>query len=422
MKLAHLTAGTGGWWCGACLRDESTVRALRQAGHHTSFIPLYLPLRLEALTPDAPVFFGGLNVWLQQQLPMLRHLPLWADRPLDATPVLRMVGRAAAHTTPASTGPLTVSMLRAHQGTQPREVARLVAHLAADPPDAILLSNSLLAGVGLALREQLGVPVVGTFQSEADFLDALPPADATEAWQVLAKVAPRLDGWVATSPFVAARMSSRLGLPGVNIRSLPPAIDANSFQQATPANSARIAHVARLTPDKGLDRLIGAVARLRDEGITAHIHAGGALAPGAQAWLRELRAQVDALSLHDQVQITPDLSAEAKRALLASAGLFCVPSRKAESVGWYHIEAMAAGLPLVAPRSGNTPGLLPPDAARLFTADSDDALVDALRALVTDPPRRAQMGCAAHQHAASHFQLTAILPQLESVLRRATAA
>ena len=40
-------------------------------------------------------------------------------------------------------------------------------------PDVLILSTILLAGVGRAVREELGIPVIGFFQGEDGFLDSL---------------------------------------------------------------------------------------------------------------------------------------------------------------------------------------------------------------------------------------------------------
>jgi hypothetical protein len=56
-------------FCGGCFRDNALVAALRQLGHSTLMVPLYLPLTLDE--PDqsqaTPIFFGGINVYLEQK-------------------------------------------------------------------------------------------------------------------------------------------------------------------------------------------------------------------------------------------------------------------------------------------------------------------------------------------------------------------
>jgi len=52
-------------------------------------VPLYLPLAADKTEPlsNAPIFFGGINVYLQQKLALFRKTPRWIDRWFDARPL-----------------------------------------------------------------------------------------------------------------------------------------------------------------------------------------------------------------------------------------------------------------------------------------------------------------------------------------------
>ena len=70
MKVVQLVPGTGGtFYCQNCVRDAGLVRSLRAQGHDVTMVPLYLPLLIDAdgLRDGVPVFFGGINVYLQQK-------------------------------------------------------------------------------------------------------------------------------------------------------------------------------------------------------------------------------------------------------------------------------------------------------------------------------------------------------------------
>ncbi len=79
MKITILTAGTGSYYCGACMRDNSLARELIAMGHEAHLVPMYLPLQLdeERIDESTPVFFGGINVYLQQKYRLFRKLPRW---------------------------------------------------------------------------------------------------------------------------------------------------------------------------------------------------------------------------------------------------------------------------------------------------------------------------------------------------------
>ena len=50
MKIVFLTAGTGSYYCGACMRDNALARELHRAGHDVTLAPMYLPLTLDETT------------------------------------------------------------------------------------------------------------------------------------------------------------------------------------------------------------------------------------------------------------------------------------------------------------------------------------------------------------------------------------
>ena len=67
------------------------VRALKQVGQDVTAVPVYLPQILESLdaTREAPIFFGGINSYLQQNYRLFRKTPRWVDRVLDTNMFLK---------------------------------------------------------------------------------------------------------------------------------------------------------------------------------------------------------------------------------------------------------------------------------------------------------------------------------------------
>src|SRR5919199_2955225 len=130
MRFAYITAGAAGMYCGSCLHDNTLVAALSRLGHDALLIPTYTPIRTDEPDVSQPrVFFGGINVYLQQKLALFRHTPWFLDRLLDAPRLLRWVSRFAVKTQAADLGELTVSVLEGEHGHQAKEVDKLVAWL-----------------------------------------------------------------------------------------------------------------------------------------------------------------------------------------------------------------------------------------------------------------------------------------------------
>src|SRR5438876_11400028 len=113
MRIAYITAGAAGMFCGSCLHDNTLVSALRKEGHAALLITTYTPIRTDEEDVSLKrVFFGGINVYLQQKLALFRHTPWSLDRILDARGLLRWVSRFAVKTQAEQLGGLTVSILK----------------------------------------------------------------------------------------------------------------------------------------------------------------------------------------------------------------------------------------------------------------------------------------------------------------------
>src|ERR1043166_6119485 len=142
-------------YCGNCFRDNALVAALRKLGHQVTMVPLYLPLTLDEEDQSAgtPIFFSGINVYLEQKSPLFQSAPNWFHKLMASRPLLKWAGARAAKTRPQDVGELTLSMLRGEEGNQARELDELIAWLKTQPrPDAVLLSNALLIGLARKLK------------------------------------------------------------------------------------------------------------------------------------------------------------------------------------------------------------------------------------------------------------------------------
>ena len=82
MKIEQITPGAGGMICGNCLRDNILAKALVARGWEVGMTPIYLPLTLEDSPSSARsvVQLGGLNIYLDQILPVYRRAPEWLRR------------------------------------------------------------------------------------------------------------------------------------------------------------------------------------------------------------------------------------------------------------------------------------------------------------------------------------------------------
>src|SRR5258706_406912 len=106
MNIIQITPGAGAMYCGNCFRDNALVAELRQLGHDVTMIPLYLPLTLDEEDQSAgtPIFFSGINVYLEQKSALFRKAPGWLRRVFTSRKMLEWAGKRAAKTRAADVG------------------------------------------------------------------------------------------------------------------------------------------------------------------------------------------------------------------------------------------------------------------------------------------------------------------------------
>jgi glycosyltransferase involved in cell wall biosynthesis len=424
MRIIQLTPGTGGFFCGSCLRDQALVRALRRRGHDAIIVPMYLPHVLESAepAPAAPLFFGGVNVYLQQKSALFRNAPRWLDRLLDSAAVLRFAARRAGMTRPDDDlGELTLSMLQGEQGHQTRELDKLLDWLVSQPrPDVVALSNVMLVGLARRIRQALHVPVVCTLQGEESFLDAM-PGYRDRLWQTLAERCAEVDAFIAVSQWYGDAMQRRLSLPAGRVHVVHNGIDVSPFASLSPQPRGRtIGYLARMHPDKGLHTLIDAFVLLRGRGgfDDVALHIGGAMTARDEPVVRQQRDKLAAAGLDQAVQWHPNLDLAGKTRLLSSLSLFSVPATYGESFGLYVIEAWACGVPVVQPRHGGFTELLGASGGGILVAPDDPgALADAWAALLNDPTRAAELGRRGREAVLSRFTVEHMAAGVEATFR-----
>lgn len=414
MKITILTAGTGSYYCGACMRDNALVKALRVLGHDAHLVPMYLPLQLdeERSDPLTPVFFGGINVYLKQKYRLFRLLPRWVDRFFNGRGLLRAVAKRSHLTSASEQGEMTFQMLRLEESNLGKEVDKLVQWLEQDgKPDVVLLSNALLAGLIGELKSRLGCPVVCTFQGEDSFLDGLPEPWKSKSWEEMGKRLQRADLVVSPSRFYSEMMEERIG---VKSDVIPNGIDLSGY--ATGNGDVKIGYLARMCHSKGLGQLVDAFIRLKHG--TARLAIAGTMGGGDDVYVAGLKEKLDKAGLSDRVEWFPDLDRDAKAGFLAGLAVFAVPVIYPEAFGLYLIEAMACGVPVVMPDASAFPEIVSAAGCGVLVKPGcADALARGLRE-VLDHPDRKRMGKKGRIAVEERYHVGVMAAQFEEIFRK----
>src|SRR4030042_2436548 len=127
MKIIQITPSAGDSFSFEnCLRDAALAKAITKLGHEGLTIPLYLPLPGEqsGSAGISPIFFGGLNFYLQQKSGFFRRTPRWLDRLFDSPGLLKWIGHMSGMTSERDLGETTISMLWGEPGRQIKELDR----------------------------------------------------------------------------------------------------------------------------------------------------------------------------------------------------------------------------------------------------------------------------------------------------------
>lgn len=340
----------------------------------------------------------------------------------DAVPVTEITGTDGSLKLHPARTPLAVTeILRA---------ALQVRRAAGRARVAVLHANSIRAGLVAVLARRLGAPPVLTHVR-----DVLPPGRASAL--ALAAVRRGSSVVVANSAFTAARVgpmpagaSVRVAHNPVDLRRFDPARGGGEAVRAELGLSADafvLGIVAQLTPWKGQDVAVEALARLRERGVEATLLLVGEAKFVARAtrfdnvaYLRSLEALAARRGVGAHVRFLGQRDDVPE--VMSALTVLLMPSWE-EPFGRSAAEAMAMGVPVLATAAGGPSEILG-DAGILLAPRDAAAWTDALADVLGDPDRREAMGRQgrararvafdARRHASEMVELYASLAEARS--------
>ena len=163
----------------------------------------------------------------------------------------------------------------------------------------------------------------------------------------------------------------------------------------SPANPLRLLCIGRLVPKKGISDLIDAVHLLNASGIPVILQVAG----GGE--LRDvLTSQARDLGIESLIELRGSIDSDEIQQLLRWADIYVQPSVELKNgdrdgIPNSLLEAMAAGLPIVATAVAGIPEVVGPDTGILVTPGDGGALAVAIRQLINDPKSARRLGDSA---------------------------
>lgn len=269
-----------------------------------------------------------------------------------------------------------------------RPSRRLAAALVAHRPDVVHLASPFVLGVrGMAAAARLGIPAVAVYQTDlAGYARTYMGAGEAAAWRRIRSVHGAADRTLAPSSAAQSDLEEH-GVP--RVRLWPRGVDTARFRpqhrdealrrELAPNGELIVGYVGRLAPEKHVDLLSGVCGLA---GVRVVVVGDGP----SQPHLTE--------ALPGAVFLGRRTGGELAR-IFASLDLF-VHTGPFETFCQTVQEAMASGVPVVAPAAGGPLDLVDHGRTGLLVPPRDAAAVqEAVRALAADPARRAAYGATA---------------------------
>ncbi|MDA8745884.1 glycosyltransferase family 4 protein [Rubripirellula amarantea] len=410
MRIAYIAAGAAGMYCGSCLHDNTLARALMDLGEDVLLVPTYTPIRTDEVdVSQSRVFYGGINVYLQQKVPLFRHTPRWLDWLLDHPRLLNWATRGGPSIDPAKLGDMTVSMLRGEEGHQRKELDKLVDWLVDEvKPDVVHLSNSMLIGFARRIAQRGGPPVVCSLSGEDIFLEKLTPPHYDQARRLLSERTSDVAAFVSLNEYYANFMGDYLAVDRERMHVIPHGLDLDGHAPAhSPPERLVVGSLARICHDKGLHLLVEAcehLATIAPE-LDFTLRAAGYVGKADEPYLREIEARVAKGPLAGRFQYVGELDRRDKIKFLQSLTVFSLPTVYAESKGLPVLEAWANGLPVLLPDHGSFPEMVADTAGGvLHVAHDTHDLAGQLAELLADAELRGELGRAGRQAVLDRYQ------------------
>ncbi len=180
---------------------------------------------------------------------------------------------------------------------------------------------------------------------------------------------------------------------------------------ASRASTNRILFLGRLSEAKGFFDLLEAVALVKRRGVHFQLRCGG------HGDAKVIRNELRRLDIEDSVVLLGWVKGETKDKEIEQASVFVLPSY-IEGLPMGVLEAMAAGVPVVASSVGGIPDAIDDEHTGFLVSPGDiEALADRMIRLLSEPDLRERFSVEGHARALALFSTEHVLTQVDELYR-----
>jgi len=423
MKIINIVPGFGGsFYCGNCLRDGVFVKTLQSLGHDAVLLPIYLPLTYNKYeqASQVPVFYGAVNIYLKQNFPVFRHMPVWLYRFFDSRPMLRYAAKKAGSTRATGLEEMTWSMLQGSEGLQAEELSQLINYLKHhEQPDVIHLSNSLLLGLARKMKEELNVPVVCSLQDEDVWIDDMSADYRDKLWNVMASKGGDVDAFVAVSSYFGQVMKGKIQIPDNKLHIIPIGVNPDQYRVFSPSlNPPVIGYLSRMCEENGFEVLIDAFILLKKQSNfkNTRLKLNGGKTGDDKRFINKQVKKLRKNGFLQDVEFQEDFTNANLPSFFQNLSVLSVPVLRGEAFGMYQLESMASGIPLVQPALGAFPEIIASTGGGItYQPNTPDALAAAFADLFSKPDLLQKMSLAGRNAIVQNYNTQALTRKMVGV-------
>ena len=242
------------------------------------------------------------------------------------------------------------------------------------------------------------MPVICLLQDEDEFVDELESPDRDACWAEIRRVGEAVDCFVAVSEFFARKMKTILHLSESRLRVVQPGICLESVPEPAPVlPPPTVGYLSRLSHDKGVDLLADAFVEVRlQSGRDVRLLLAGGRGPGDGPVVDAMQSRLADAGCSGSVTFVDGFDREARSRFYKELTVLAVPERRDPAFRLYTLEALAHGVPVVAPDRGFFKDLAVTlsSGLTLYSGDTPANLAQLLVPLVSNTQAARQQGLA----------------------------